>query len=142
MEPSHKDVSVLTAEEVFTPWEMDGRSRRDSKRHRAGLLRGMAYVSILAGGASWICVVTAFIGLVLGLAAWRMACRDLDLIRRGDMDTGGFHQTEKARSDARAGTILCLLGLFLWSVLAVFVIYYLLIAASVMRHINPGLWPG
>jgi hypothetical protein len=118
-----KDLPRLTAEEVFTPWEMVGASRRDSKPHRARFLRVIAYISVLAGGASVTCMMPGLVGLPLGLAAWRMACRDLNSMRRGDMDTDGFHQTEKARSDARVGTILSLVGLMFWSLMTAVVTY-------------------
>jgi hypothetical protein len=48
-----------------------------------------------------------------------MASRDLELMRKGDMDRCGFHQTEKARADARAATIMSSLGFLLWSALAI-----------------------
>jgi hypothetical protein len=113
MEPNERDPPRVTAEDVFTPWEMEGQSRRDCEPHRAGLLSALAYGSLVVGGASLLLMVPALVGLPLGFATWRMACRDLDSMRAGLMDTRGFHQTEKARSNAHAGMILSLMGLLL-----------------------------
>jgi hypothetical protein len=110
MTPDEATGRRLTAEEIFQPWELSGQSRRDCLPHRAGLLGPMSYVSLVAGGATFACLVSALIAFPLGIATYLMACHDLELIRRGDMDQSGFHRTEKARSDARAGVILACLG--------------------------------
>ena len=123
MKPDQPQAPRLTAEEIFTPWEMVGESRHDSKPHRGQLLSTMAYFNFLAAGTSFFCLLTGLVGFLLGLAAWIMACRDLDLMRKGLMEQSGYHQTEKARADARVGTLLSLPGLVLWSIVAAVVIY-------------------
>jgi hypothetical protein len=101
-------------EELFQPWELAGESPRDCEPHRAGLLLLMARVSLLAGGLSFVCLVPALVGVPLGLVTGAWARRDLDRICTGRMDQDGYRQTERARSDARAGVILGLLGLLFW----------------------------
>lgn len=117
MNPTEKDGPRRTVEDVFTPWELAGESRRDCKPHRVRLLRVLAYVSVLVAGASTFLICPAVLGLLLGLATWRMACRDLHLISRGEMDTTGFHGTEKARADARGAVLLSLAVLLICSLL-------------------------
>jgi hypothetical protein len=104
--------ALLTAEEVFEPWELSGESRYDCEPHRARLLAFLAYGSLVAGSLSFVCFFTGLVGLPLGLVAWSMARRDLDRISAGDMDQNGYHPTEKARSNAQAGVFLNLLGMF------------------------------
>jgi hypothetical protein len=135
--PENEEPRMLTLEEVFEPWELVGKSRRDCLPHRARLLRLMAYVSCLAGGLSIVCLVPALLGLPLGLLARAMARRDLDLICGGDMDHRGYHETEKARADSHAGVLLNLWGLFFW----LFAIPGLVFSfALAMKNIGP--WGG
>jgi hypothetical protein len=100
----------LTAEEVFQPWELDGRSRCDCLPDRAWLLTPLARASVLAGGLSFLCFLPAAVGLPLGVVTASLARRDLDAMAAGDMDQRGYHATRKAWSDARAGAVLSLLG--------------------------------
>lgn len=118
MQPGRQDEPRLTAEDIFTPWEMIGQSRRDSLPHRALLMRTMAYFSVLIAGLSLLCGAVGLLAVPLATATWWMAYRDLNLIRRGDMDTEGFHATEKARSDARGAIALSLCGFFIWFLVA------------------------
>ena len=120
MESADKDAVRPTAEAVFTPWELEGQSRRDIRPHRAAMLRRLAWLSLLVGAGSWVCLVPPIIGFALGLTAWQMARRDLDLMRRGEMDTSGRCLTEKARSNAHAGAVLSFLGLLPWTLLTAY----------------------
>jgi hypothetical protein len=115
MELNHHKLPRLTADQVFEPWEMEGRSRLDCLPHRASMLKGMAYCSIIAGGVSLVCFAPALLGLALASAAWFMARQDLTAICKGEMDHDGFHSTEQARADAVAGIFICLIAAFLWS---------------------------
>jgi hypothetical protein len=123
MERGERPVRRPSAEEVFTAWEMVGESRRDSRLHRGQLLSTLAYFSLLAAGTSFLCLLTGLGGFLLGLAAWKMACRDLEVMRAGLMEQAGYHPTEKARADGRAATLLSVPGLLLWAILMAVVIY-------------------
>jgi hypothetical protein len=103
-----------TLEELFQAWELAGESPRDCEPHRAGLLLLMARASLLAGGLSFVCLLPALAGIPLGLLTGAWARRDLDLICAGRMDQDGYRETERARSDGRAGAILGPLGLLFW----------------------------
>ena len=116
MKPDQQDIPRPTEEERLTPWQKVGALRRDCEPHRGRLLATLARWSILAGVASLTCIFPGLAGLPLGITAWKMAKRDLVLIRRGDMDNSGLDQTEKAMTAAREGTVLSLFGLVLWSV--------------------------
>jgi hypothetical protein len=111
----HKPKALpLTAEGIFEPWELEGKSKRDCLPHRAKLLSRMSYASMLAAGASFSCFVPAIIGLVLGLAAWTMANQDLRQIRKGEMDTNGHHATLIARNNAVVASALCVIAPLVW----------------------------
>jgi hypothetical protein len=108
------------AEEIFQPWQLAGESRRDCEPHRAQFLSALAYISLLLGGLSFLCLLPGFLGLVLGLMTGMMARRDLDLIVTGDMDQRGYAQTDRAWGNARAAMKLSFLGLLAWAGLLVF----------------------
>ena len=84
----------LTAEEIFQPWELDGRSRFDCLPDRAWLLTPLARVSVLAGGLSFLCLLPAAVGLPLGVIVAFLARRDLDDMAAGEMDQRGYHATQ------------------------------------------------
>jgi hypothetical protein len=100
---------------AFQPWDWVGEPRRDCEPHRAPLLRVLAWVSLAAAGLSLPCLFPGLIALPLGLAVWIMACRDLKLISAGDVDSRGFHGTERARFHSHAAVLLALFGFLLWS---------------------------
>jgi hypothetical protein len=111
-DPATPNAKALPAlEDIFQPWELVGRSRRDCDPHRGDMLRRMARFSLLAAGLSFFGLPFNLVGLPLGLITWSMACRDRDRICAGDMDQAGYHLTEKARSDSRAAVFLNILVL-------------------------------
>jgi hypothetical protein len=140
-------------EEIFEPWELEGRSRRDCVSHRAGFLVPLAYLCLCLGGLSLVfpaialfallsciggdcsglillaCPAVVLLGFPLSFIARQMARRDLDLIFLGKMDHRGYALTEKARSNSHAAVKLYLLGIAVWSALA-FGIFLLVLGLS------------
>jgi hypothetical protein len=151
--PEKEKQRLPTLEEIFEPWELEGRSRCDCVSHRAGCLVPLATLCLWAGAISLISpfcglfglILCAFgegiglvglllffpfplLGLALSVAIRNMARRDLDLIFAGKMDHRGYQQTEKARSDSHAAVMLHLLVPVFW--LALGVAFFLLYLAA------------
>jgi hypothetical protein len=81
--------------------------RRDYEPHRGPLIVSLGNVSMIVGGLS-LCMLGfgAVISVPLGVLAFLMANRDLELMREGRMDPRGKAQTETGRTGALAGIIL------------------------------------
>lgn len=81
--------------------------RRDYEPHRAPLILSLGNVSMILGALS-LCSfgMGAVISVPLGILAWLMANRDLELMREGRMDPRGKGRTETGRIAALAGIIL------------------------------------
>ncbi len=81
--------------------------RRDYEPHRGNLIVSLGNVSMILGGLS-LCMLGfgATVSVPLGVLAWVMANRDLELMRQGRMDPRGKAQTETGRTGAIAGIIL------------------------------------
>jgi hypothetical protein len=84
--------------------------RRDYEPHRGALIVSLGNVSMIVGGLS-LCMFGfgAFVSVPLGILAWLMANRDLELMREGRMDPRGKAQTETGRTGAIAGIVLGLI---------------------------------
>jgi hypothetical protein len=124
----------LSLEEVFQPWELDGVTRRDARRHRGRLLQNLARLSLFAGGLTFVCLVPCVYGLPLAIVTWIVSQRDLDRICAGSMDQEGYHPTQKARSDSHAAIWLNVLGLLFWCLLpATAILLYLLLAPGFLK---------
>ena len=81
--------------------------RRDYEPHRGSLIISLGNVSMILGGLS-LCMLGfgAAVSIPVGVLAWLMANRDLELMRQGRMDPRGKAQTETGRTGAIAGIIL------------------------------------
>jgi hypothetical protein len=81
--------------------------RRDLEPHRGSLIVSLGNVSMILGGLS-LCMfgLGAVVSVPVGVLAWMMANRDLELMRQGRMDPRGKAQTETGRTGAIAGIIL------------------------------------
>lgn len=86
------------------------RIRRDYEPHRGGLIFALGNVSMIVGGLS-LCTfgMGAVVSVPVGILAWLMANRDLELMREGRLDPRGKRQTETGRTGAVAGVILGLI---------------------------------
>lgn len=117
--PLEKSTERLpTLEEVFQPWEIEGKSRRDCLTHRAGLLVPLASLSLLFGVLSCPFPFIGILGGALGLVTWILARRDLDAMDAGNMDIQGRKETEKAWSNGHAGMVVSIIGSLFWLLLA------------------------
>jgi predicted RNA-binding Zn-ribbon protein involved in translation (DUF1610 family) len=88
--------------------------RRDAEPDRSGLILTLGIVSLLV----------PVIGPVLGICAWVMAVRDMERMRRGQMDPRGMGQTQTGMICGIIGTVIegllsffcvfpCLLGIIM-----------------------------
>jgi hypothetical protein len=115
------------AEEIFTPWELMGESRRDCQQDRAKSLAVLAFLSLLTGCLSFLCPLSGLLGLALGQITKVLARRDLDSISAGHMDQKGYGPTRKVLAHAYAAMSLSLLSfLFLptWIAWAIIIFLY------------------
>ena len=93
-----------------------GPHRRDYEPHRAGLINGLAVVSILFGvvAALAFCAapfaVAGLIGAGTGGAALLMAREDLEQMDRNIMDPEGRRRTVAGQTNAFIGAIVSLIG--------------------------------
>jgi hypothetical protein len=98
-------------------YEDDYRPRRRYGRpHRGGAVLALGILSIV------ICTP-------LGIFAWVMGNRDLDAIRRGEMDREGEGLTQAGKICGIVGTVLLVLQCF-------FMLSYFAVAAAVFRHMR------
>jgi hypothetical protein len=116
---------TLRAEEIFEPWELEGKARRDCLSHRAQVLQPLAYLSLILGGLSFCLPLASLPGIILGFITSIVCSNDLVAICSGPMDHNGYHKTLKALGDARSGMILCGFALFGWGIL---------IGLAIIRH--------
>src|SRR5262249_24933573 len=79
------------------PWEKSAKGRLDAEPHRGRLLLILATSALACGWLSCCLVVPSLIGLPLALAAYVASKRDLGRIRGGEVDRGGWGQTDAAR---------------------------------------------
>ena len=84
--------------------------RRDCEPNEGALLHLLAGVSLLCGALSLCSLLTALLGLPLGIGVFWRAGRNLGLMRRRKMDPGDGGQTERARGLAGVGILLSLAG--------------------------------
>jgi hypothetical protein len=93
------------------PWML----RRDGEPHRGPLIANLGNLSLIVGCLS-LCLVGlgALVSVPVGVTAWLMANRDLELMRTGLMDPQGRRQTENGRTCAILGVVigLCFAALF------------------------------
>jgi hypothetical protein len=97
------------------PWELPGAVRRDCEPHRGLLLQRAARLVIALGAFGAVLFVPALLCFPLGAAVWRMARRDLTLMRLGLMDPAGAADTRSAQADAVVGVLVPFFG---WGLLA------------------------
>ena len=97
------------------PWLAPGHLRRDCEPHRGPLLTVLGLAALACGLGSVFVVVTAVIGLPLGVAVSRMASHDLNRMRWGQMDPEGRRAAVLAQLWGVLG-VLC--SLFCWVPLA------------------------
>jgi len=88
------------------PWERPPAQRLDFEPHRGRLLLVLATLSVVCGWLSCCFVVPSLLGLPLALGACLVARHDLNRMRVGLVDRGGYGQTEAALSRSIDG--LCL----------------------------------
>jgi hypothetical protein len=81
--------------------------RRDYEPHRARLILNLGNLSLIVGGLS-LCTfgLGALVSVPVGVLAWLMANRDLELMREGRMDPRGLSLTRTGRTGAITGIIL------------------------------------
>lgn len=84
--------------------------RLDGEPHRGPTVAALGNISLITGGLS-LCVMGlgALVAVPLGVLAWVMASRDLELMRTGAMDPEGRAQTENGRTCGVIGLVLGLL---------------------------------
>jgi hypothetical protein len=92
-----------------------GLVRRDWEPHRSLFLRWLAAASALCGLSACCPVVSALVGLPLGLTAWVLAGRDLRQMRGGLMDPRGGEGTALAREVSLTGIVASLCSLVFWA---------------------------
>jgi hypothetical protein len=86
------------------------RFRRDCLPHRARFIQVLGSVCVVAGCLSLCLAGTgSLVSVPLGMLVWKMANRDLELMRKGEMDPLGQPMTEDGRTNAIVGVILGLL---------------------------------
>jgi hypothetical protein len=81
-------------DEEPVPWDM--RHRRDAEPDRSGLILALGIVSLFV----------PVIGPILGISAWIMATRDMERMRRGQMDPRGMNSTQTGMVCGIIGTVL------------------------------------
>ena len=88
------------------PWEQVVALRRDCEPHRAILLLVLGGMSFAFGLLTWVCGVTALAGILLGIAAWKLAAADRLKMRAGLMDWAGLPSAELGQALGICGVIL------------------------------------
>jgi hypothetical protein len=81
-------------DEQSVPWDM--RQRRDAEPDRSGLILTLGIVSLFV----------PVVGPILGICAWVMAVRDMERMRRGQMDPRGMSSTQTGMICGIIGTVL------------------------------------
>lgn len=82
------------------PWERGPWVRRDCEPHRGTVILALGVLSLVLMG------MFPPLGLPLGIAAWAMGEKDLELIRRQAMDPAGLSNTQAGRTCGIIGTVL------------------------------------
>jgi hypothetical protein len=107
------------------PWEGPG-LRRDPEIERGRLLSSLSVASVCLGTFSLyfpISIVFVVFGLPFSIWVYVTARRDMQGILTGRVDVRGQESTAKALERSRIGIGLCLVGLCLWLLLAVLIIF-------------------
>ncbi|MBI1903634.1 MAG: hypothetical protein HYS13_21235 [Planctomycetia bacterium] len=100
--------------------------------HRGGTVMAMGIVSCsVAAIGAIICSLLLLVSLPLGIVSWIMARNDLREMAAGTMDVSGRGQTMTGMITGIIATALSALVLFV--MLAIFVLYAVIIAASAAR---------
>jgi hypothetical protein len=105
------------------PWQRAGGARLDCEAHRGRMLSLLGMVSFSMGIIAICCGVTGVIGVGLGLYVRSAASRDLAKMSTGEMDPEGEQLTRAALQDAWIATLLSGVGLLLWFLLTLVMIF-------------------
>jgi hypothetical protein len=97
--------------------------RRDCKPHRGTHLCLAGVTAVLLGAGATYIGVPGLIGLPLAVVVWTRARRDLGEMRAGLMDPAGRRSVATARNLGLASVILNTVGLLLWAVLGLAMLF-------------------
>jgi hypothetical protein len=118
-----EEATAVPEEEA--PWERDGRARLDRERHRGRMLSLLGTIAFCVGVMALPCGPLGLPGLALGLYVRSAARRDLKKMDVGEMDPEGAGVTRAALQDATIGSVLSGIGLLVFSLVAVGLLFYL-----------------